>query len=86
VLWGWAASQYPHVLPPDLTLAAAAAPDGVLRLLLAALAAGAVVLVPSLVYLFRVFKGRPPALARIDTGAPGGGDGPAPPGARSDPR
>jgi cytochrome d ubiquinol oxidase subunit II len=84
VLWGWAASQYPYVLPPDLTLAAAAAPDGVLRLLLAALAAGAVVLVPSLVYLFRVFKGRPPALARIDTGAPGGGDETAPARARSD--
>jgi cytochrome d ubiquinol oxidase subunit II len=73
VLWGWAASQYPYVLPPDLTLAAAAAPDRVLGLLLAALAAGAVVLVPSLVYLFRVFKGRPPALARLESGAPGGG-------------
>ncbi|HET8646702.1 MAG TPA: cytochrome d ubiquinol oxidase subunit II [Vicinamibacteria bacterium] len=56
VLWGWAAAQFPYVVPPDLTFAGTAAPPAVLRAVLAALAAGALLLVPSLVYLFRVFK------------------------------
>jgi len=56
VLWGWAWSQYPYVVPPDLTIATAAAPVATLRLVLAALVLGALVLVPSLFYLFRVFK------------------------------
>ncbi|HEV2752108.1 MAG TPA: cytochrome d ubiquinol oxidase subunit II [Gemmatimonadales bacterium] len=58
ILWGWALSQRPYILPPDLTVAGAAAPPATLRLALAAVALGAVVLFPSLYYLFRVFKGR----------------------------
>lgn len=61
ILWGWGLAQYPYMLPPDLTIAAAAAPSVTLRLVLAALALGAVVLVPSLYYLFRVFKSQPSA-------------------------
>jgi cytochrome d ubiquinol oxidase subunit II len=56
ILWGWAAAQYPYVLPPTLTIQAAAAPTRTLVLILWALAAGACVLLPSLYYLFRVFK------------------------------
>ncbi|HET7248611.1 MAG TPA: cytochrome d ubiquinol oxidase subunit II [Gemmatimonadales bacterium] len=56
VLWGWAWSQYPYVVPPDMTIESAAAPSATLRLVLAALVLGALVLVPSLFYLFRVFK------------------------------
>jgi cytochrome d ubiquinol oxidase subunit II len=59
ILAGWARCQYPYLLPPDLTITAAAAPDATLDLVLGALALGFVVLVPSLVYLFRVFKSRP---------------------------
>lgn len=59
ILWGWGLAQYPYLLPPDLTYESAAAPAVTLRLVLGALAAGALVLVPSLYYLFRVFKGRP---------------------------
>jgi cytochrome d ubiquinol oxidase subunit II len=59
ILGGWALCQYPYLLPPDLTIADAAAPDVTLNLVLAALALGFVVLVPSLIYLFRVFKSRP---------------------------
>jgi cytochrome d ubiquinol oxidase subunit II len=55
VLWGWVMVQYPFVVPPVATLRDAAAPDITLELLLAALAIGAVVLIPSLVYLFRTF-------------------------------
>ncbi|MGE5759135.1 MAG: cytochrome d ubiquinol oxidase subunit II, partial [Gemmatimonadota bacterium] len=57
ILWGWAGSQYPFVIPPDLAIADTAAPPATLRLVLIALAVGAAVLVPSLVYLFRIFKG-----------------------------
>jgi cytochrome bd ubiquinol oxidase subunit II len=56
ILWGWAAAQYPYVLPPSLTIEAAAAPNRTLVLILWALAAGACILLPSLYYLFRVFK------------------------------
>ena len=57
ILWGWAAAQYPFLVPPQLSLYDAAAPPATLRLLLIALIAGAVVLFPSFYYLYRVFKG-----------------------------
>ncbi len=67
ILWGWALGQYPYVLPPDLTIAAASAPAVTLRLVLGALALGAAVLFPSLFYLFRVFKGsRPSSVVKPD--------------------
>jgi len=56
VIWGWGASQFPWLVPPDLTIAQTAAPATTLRFVSLGLVAGAVVLVPSLVYLFRVFK------------------------------
>jgi len=62
IIWGWAFSQYPHLVKPDLSLYEAAAPPIALQLLLAALAAGSVILIPSMYYLFRVFGkvGGPP--------------------------
>jgi cytochrome d ubiquinol oxidase subunit II len=57
ILWGWAAAQFPYLVEPNITIQDAAAPRITLNLLLAALAVGAVVLVPSLYVLFRVFKG-----------------------------
>ena len=59
IVWGWALAQYPYLVPPDLTIQGAAAPRATLRLILIALGLGAVVLLPSLVYLFRVFKAGP---------------------------
>src|SRR2546426_1254894 len=56
ILWGWALSQYPYILPPDLLIAGAAAPAATLRLVLGAPAVGAVGLLPSLYYFFLVFK------------------------------
>jgi cytochrome d ubiquinol oxidase subunit II len=58
ILWGWALSQYPYLVPPDLSIETTAAPAVTIRLVLITLAVGAVVLVPSLWYLFRVFKSR----------------------------
>ncbi|HEU4474656.1 MAG TPA: cytochrome d ubiquinol oxidase subunit II [Gemmatimonadales bacterium] len=61
IFWGWTVSQYPYLVPPDLTIHGAAAPAITLRLTLWALGLGTVVLAPSLVYLFRVFKSEPAA-------------------------
>ena len=55
---GWGAAQYPYLIFPEVTIASAAAPEATLSLLLWALVVGAVVLVPSLGYMFRVFKTR----------------------------
>jgi cytochrome d ubiquinol oxidase subunit II len=60
ILWGWALAQYPYALRPFVTLADAAAPESVLVILLEVLAAGAILLVPALAWLFRVFGPRGP--------------------------
>ena len=57
ILVGWSLAQYPNLVTPDVTIANARAPEATLRLLILALAAGALVLLPSLVFLFRLFKG-----------------------------
>lgn len=59
IVGGWALAQYPYVIPPDLTILEAAAPPKTLRLTIIVLGAGGVILLPSLVYLFRIFKGAP---------------------------
>ena len=56
ILWGCALAQQPYLVPPALTLANSAAPASTLKFLLVALAAGALILLPSLAYLFRIFK------------------------------
>jgi cytochrome d ubiquinol oxidase subunit II len=56
ILWGWGLAQYPYLLPPDLTIASAAAPPVTLELALIAVVVGGLVLFPSLAYLFKVFK------------------------------
>lgn len=58
ILLGWGLSQYPYLVLPDLELHAIAAPPATLRLLLIVLALGGPILLPSFVYLFRVFKAR----------------------------
>lgn len=70
-LWAWAFSQFPYLVPPDLTIYNAAAPAQTLQWLLLALGAGAVLLFPSLYYLFRVFKQR--AIFGRDDPPPRGG-------------
>jgi cytochrome d ubiquinol oxidase subunit II len=58
IVWGWAAAQYPYMIPPRYTITSMAAPTITLRLALIGLAGGTVVLIPSLWYLFHVFKGQ----------------------------
>jgi cytochrome d ubiquinol oxidase subunit II len=58
IVVGWGAAQYPNLVSPSITLANSAAPPATLSAVLVALAAGAVLLFPSLYYLYRTFKGR----------------------------
>lgn len=57
VLAAWAVAQYPYLIIPDVTIANSAAPDSVLLATILATAAGMVILLPSLWYLFTIFKG-----------------------------
>lgn len=59
LLAGWAAAQWPYLLP-DVTIRNAAATPAVLEATLWALAVGAGLLVPSLVALYAVFQREPP--------------------------
>ena len=58
ILWGWAWTQYPWMVPPNRTITELAAPHITLQLTLGTLAVGTMILLPSFVYLFRVFKTR----------------------------
>jgi cytochrome d ubiquinol oxidase subunit II len=54
IVAGWAFAQRPYLLPPDLTLDDAAAPDATLAAVLVGLGIGLVILVPSLWFLYRL--------------------------------
>jgi cytochrome d ubiquinol oxidase subunit II len=56
VLGGWFGGQAPALVPGKFTFTSAAASDAMLVAFLIASACGAVLLIPSLVLLFRVFK------------------------------
>jgi cytochrome d ubiquinol oxidase subunit II len=58
ILVGWGLAQYPNIITPDVTVMSAHAPEITLRLLVLALGAGAVILLPSLAFLFDIFKGQ----------------------------
>jgi cytochrome d ubiquinol oxidase subunit II len=54
VVAGWVVAQEPYLLPPGLTVDAAAAPQATLVAMLVAAVVGALILIPSLTYLFRL--------------------------------
>jgi cytochrome d ubiquinol oxidase subunit II len=49
-------AQFPNLIMPNVSIQEAAAPLVTLKLLAAALVVGAIILLPSFVYLLRVFK------------------------------
>ena len=61
VLAGWFGAQAPDIVPGRWTFTAAAAPPATLEAFLIGAACGAVVLIPSLLLLFAVFKREPQA-------------------------
>ena len=68
IVWGWAYAQYPALVPGVHTIRSAAAPLVTLRLVAGAVAVGLVILLPSLWYLFRLFKAETTRLfVRVDT-------------------
>jgi cytochrome d ubiquinol oxidase subunit II len=64
LLAGWGIAQHPFLIYPDVTVHAAAAPEGTLLFLLWSTPFGMALLLPSLWLLFRVFKG--PAMGFVD--------------------
>lgn len=60
LLWGWVVAQWPYLIYPDVTLEAAAAPDATLGFLVGSAIPGLALLIPSLIFLFSVFKGHNP--------------------------
>lgn len=57
ILVGWCLGQYPHLVTPDVTVNNAHAPEITLRWLVLAVCVGAMILLPSLAFLFHLFKG-----------------------------
>jgi cytochrome bd ubiquinol oxidase subunit II len=76
VAWGWAISQYPYLLPPGLTIAAAAVPRAAQISELVVIGIIVILVIPSFALLFRLAQsgrlaeaeGHPPG-----SGPPGGG-------------
>lgn len=66
LLWGWAWSQFPWLVPPSHSITDLAAPRITQQLVLGVLGVGTVILLPSFVYLFRIFKGRGTAFERME--------------------
>jgi cytochrome d ubiquinol oxidase subunit II len=61
VIWSWAVAQYPIMLYPSLTFTQAAAGRPVLAALVPVVAVGALLLIPSLGWLFILFQHSRPA-------------------------
>jgi cytochrome bd ubiquinol oxidase subunit II len=81
VIWGWAVAQYPYLLPPRLTIAAAAAPGATEVTELVVVGIIVVLVIPSFVLLFRLAtSGR---LGQTLTSPAGGGPGVGPGGGSS---
>lgn len=57
ILVGWSLAHYPDFITPDVTIDNSHAPEVTLRLLVLAMGTGAFVLLPSLAFLFHIFKG-----------------------------
>lgn len=57
-IWAWGLAQFPYLVPPYLTVFNASAPEITLRIILGTLLLGALLLFPSLFYLYRIFKGK----------------------------
>jgi cytochrome d ubiquinol oxidase subunit II len=54
IVAGWALAQEPYMLPPELTVQEAAAPDATLAALVIAAGLGLALLIPALTWLFRL--------------------------------
>ncbi|MBI2919680.1 MAG: cytochrome d ubiquinol oxidase subunit II [Planctomycetes bacterium] len=58
VIWGWGVAQYPLIVPPAIDVDSAKAPPAVLNAALISIGVGTALLVPSIGWLFYLFKWR----------------------------
>jgi len=56
LLLSWGVSQYPYIIPPDVTAANASSPQETQVFLLVGIIIALIIVVPSLWFLFYVFK------------------------------
>ncbi|MGH2617875.1 MAG: cytochrome d ubiquinol oxidase subunit II [Thermomicrobiales bacterium] len=68
LLIGWALAQYPYLVVPDLTFENSAASPAMLRAALVVFGIGALFLLPSLWFLYRVFKAELPGAVAVGYG------------------
>ncbi len=68
MLWAWALAQFLLLLVPTLSIDDAAAAQPTLQAMLISIVVGAVLLVPSLAWLFWLFQQRPTAGKPSGTG------------------
>lgn len=64
LLAAWGVAQMPYIIPPDITVQAAASPSTTLWQFLLSVGIGMALLLPSLWFLFHTFKGTSPTPAR----------------------
>ena len=64
LLLSWGVSQYPYIIPPDVTAANASSPLETQQFLLVGIIIALIIVLPSLWYLFYVFK-----LKKVESGA-----------------
>ncbi len=69
ILGAWGVAQYPYLIVPDVTIANAASPPSALALLIVSSLVGMALLLPSLYFLFRVFKSPAPPLPTLTAAA-----------------
>ena len=60
VILGWGVAQYPMIIPPEISVQTSKTEDSVLWAMVYVIAAGSVVLLPALGWLFFLFKGQLP--------------------------
>jgi cytochrome d ubiquinol oxidase subunit II len=72
IIWGWAAGQYPYMLEPGLTIQQAAAGRATMTALLVSMGIGALLLVPSMTWLFVIFQRGHDPQTRSSDGGPAG--------------
>ena len=56
LLLSWGISQYPYIIPPDVTAASASSPQETQTFLLVGIIIALIIVIPSLWFLFYVFK------------------------------
>jgi hypothetical protein len=65
IIAAWGVAQYPYLIVPDVTLESAASPAPTLTLLILGSLIGALLLMPSLWFLFHIFKAPQPTYPSV---------------------